>query len=81
VPRTEELHLKPPRLPEGHNVDTHAIPESQKRAVDKVAGFVFPNVPKFSADPENRKVNCLKRSTLETLEPKPGLEPGTCRLQ
>jgi integrase len=39
------------------NVYTHAIPESQKRAVDKVACLVFPNVPKFSADPENGKVN------------------------
>lgn len=39
------------------NVYTHAIPESQKRAVDKVAGLVFPNVPEFSPDPENGKVN------------------------
>ncbi len=39
------------------NVYTHAIPESQKRAVDKVAGLVFPNVPEFSADPKNGKVN------------------------
>lgn len=30
------------------NVYTHAIPESQKRAVDKVAEILFPNVPKFS---------------------------------
>ena len=39
------------------NVHTHAIPESQKRAVDKVTGLVFPNAPKFSADLENGKVN------------------------
>jgi integrase len=28
------------------NVYTHAIPESQRRAVDKVAEILFPNVPK-----------------------------------
>jgi integrase len=27
------------------NIYTHAIPESQKRAVQKVAGLVFPTVP------------------------------------
>ena len=27
------------------NVYTHAIPESQKRAIDKVAGLLFPSVP------------------------------------
>jgi integrase len=35
----------------------HAIPESQKRAVDKVAEILFPSVPKFSADTENGKMN------------------------
>jgi integrase len=39
------------------NVYTHAIPESQKRAVEKVAGLLFPNVPEFSAATENGKVN------------------------
>jgi integrase len=39
------------------NVYTHAIPESQKRAVEKVAGLLFPNVPEFSAVTENGKVN------------------------
>ncbi|HWO35826.1 MAG TPA: tyrosine-type recombinase/integrase [Candidatus Acidoferrum sp.] len=39
------------------NVYTHATPESQKRAVEKVAGLLFPNAPEFSADPENGKVN------------------------
>jgi integrase len=29
------------------NVYTHAIPESQRRAVDKVAGLLFPSVPSF----------------------------------
>ncbi|NIV39789.1 MAG: tyrosine-type recombinase/integrase [Anaerolineae bacterium] len=28
------------------NVYTHPIPESQRRAVDKIAGILFPNVPK-----------------------------------
>jgi integrase len=39
------------------NVHTHAIPDSQRRAADKVAGLVFPNVPKFSAGLENGKMN------------------------
>jgi integrase len=48
------------------NIYTHAIPESQKRAVAKVAGSVFPSVPEFSAGTENRKVNRLKGSRLES---------------
>ena len=39
------------------NVHTHAILESQKRAIDKVAGLVLPIVPELSADLENGKVN------------------------
>jgi integrase len=39
------------------NVYTHAIPESQKRAVDKVAAMLFADVRKISAATENRKVN------------------------
>jgi len=39
------------------NVYTHAIPESQKRAVDKVAELLFPSVPKFSVATENRNTN------------------------
>ena len=39
------------------NIYTHAIPESQKRAVEKVAGLVFPGIPEFSAGTENGKVN------------------------
>ncbi|HXU19790.1 MAG TPA: site-specific integrase [Verrucomicrobiae bacterium] len=39
------------------NVYTHAIPESQKRAVDKVAEILFPNVPKFSGNLERKDVN------------------------
>jgi len=35
------------------NVYTHAIPESQKRAADKVAGLLFPDVPEFSVSTEN----------------------------
>jgi integrase len=30
------------------NVYMHTIPESQKRAIDKVAGLLFPSVPVFS---------------------------------
>ncbi len=39
------------------NIYTHAIPESQKRAVAKVAGLVFTGVPEFSGVTENGKVN------------------------
>jgi integrase len=39
------------------NIHTHAIRESQKRAVAKVAGLVFPTVPEFSAGTENGKLN------------------------
>jgi len=39
------------------NVYTHGIPESQKRAVDKVAEILFPNVPKFSGNLERKGVN------------------------
>ena len=39
------------------NVYTHAIPESQKRAVDKVAEILFPNVPKFSESAGSGKPN------------------------
>jgi hypothetical protein len=39
------------------NIYTHAIPESQKRALAKVAGLVFPSVPEFSARTENGKLN------------------------
>jgi hypothetical protein len=39
------------------NIHTHAIPESQKRAVDKVAAMLFADVRKISAATENGKVN------------------------
>jgi integrase len=39
------------------NVYTHAIPESQKRAVEKVATMLFADVRKISAATENGKVN------------------------
>jgi hypothetical protein len=38
-------------------LETKAVPESQKHAVDKVTGLLFPNVPEFSAATENGKVN------------------------
>src|ERR1700723_1079502 len=49
-------------------------------ARSKWPSFVFPNVLGLSADPENAKMNCLKRSELENLEPRPRLEPGTWKL-
>jgi integrase len=39
------------------NVYTHAIPESQRRAVDKVAGMLFADVRKVTAVPQGQKVN------------------------
>ena len=40
------------------NTYMHAIPDSQRRAVDRVAGVLFPDVPKFaSGSQEPRKVN------------------------
>jgi integrase len=39
------------------NVYTHAIPESQRRAVGKVAKILFPNVPKFAQTVQSEKVN------------------------
>jgi integrase len=38
-------------------VYTHAIPESQRRAVGKVADILFPNVPKFAEPAQSEKVN------------------------
>jgi integrase len=39
------------------NIYTHAIPESERRAVERVAGILFPNVPKSSGSTENGKAN------------------------
>jgi integrase len=39
------------------NIYTHAVPESERRAVERVAGILFPNVPKFSGPTENGKAN------------------------
>ena len=39
------------------NVYTHAIPDAQRRAVDKIAEVLFTNVHKISAATENQKVN------------------------
>ena len=40
------------------NAYMHAIPDSQRRAVDRVAGVLFPDVPKFApGSQEPRKVN------------------------
>jgi integrase len=39
------------------NIYTHAIPEAQRRAVDKLAEVLFTNVHKISAATENEKVN------------------------
>lgn len=35
------------------NVYTHPIPESQRRAVDKLAAILFPNVPKLAHSDQN----------------------------
>lgn len=51
--RTAQATLGHSDLQTTLNVYTHAIPESQKRAVDKVAGLLFPSVPQFSGGTEN----------------------------
>ena len=33
------------------NIYMHAIPDSQRRAVERVAGVLFPDVPKLESDP------------------------------
>jgi integrase len=55
--RTAQAILAHSDLKTTLNIYTHAIPESQRRAVAKVAGLVFPSVPEFSAGTENGKVN------------------------
>jgi integrase len=55
--RTAQAILGDSDLKTTLNIYTHAIPESQKRAVAKVAALVFPSVPEFSAGTENGKVN------------------------
>jgi hypothetical protein len=47
------------------NVYMHAIPESQRRAVNKVADVLFPNVPKFEEGTENGEVNWLMLKQLQ----------------
>jgi integrase len=42
------------------NVYTHAIPASQRRAVEKVGEILFPNVPKSGVRSEGGKANSLK---------------------
>ncbi len=36
-------------------VYTHVLPESQRRAVERVESLVFPNFPKFDAGPTGAK--------------------------
>jgi len=59
----------------------HAIPESQKRAVDKVAEILFPSVPKFFADTENGKMNYDVEEVTRKMEPRARVELATCRLR
>jgi len=39
------------------NIYTHAIPDSRRRAVEKVAAILFPNVPKFTGPAETGRAN------------------------
>ncbi|MCI0724359.1 MAG: site-specific integrase [Acidobacteria bacterium] len=39
------------------NIYTHAIPDSQRRAVEKVAAILFPNVPKSAVQAETGRAN------------------------
>lgn len=38
-------------------VCTHPIPESQRRAIEKVAGILFPNVPELAASTRDGRAN------------------------
>jgi hypothetical protein len=49
--------LLPSDLETTLNVYTHAIPESQRRAVGKVAEILFPNVPEFAETAQSAKAN------------------------
>jgi integrase len=55
--RTAQAILRHSDLKTTLNVYTYAILESQKRAVGKVAGLLFPGVSEFSANSENGKGN------------------------
>lgn len=55
--RTAQAILGHSNLETTLNVYTHAIPESQRRPVDKVAEILFPSVPKFAVNPKNGSVN------------------------
>ena len=55
--RTAQLLLGHSDLETTLNVYTHAIPDAQRRAVDKVAEVLFTNVHKISVATENQKVN------------------------
>ena len=55
--RTAQSLLGHSNLETTLNVYMHAIPDAQRRAVDKVAEVLFTNVHKISAATENQKVN------------------------
>ena len=55
--RTAQTILEHSDLETTLNVYTHAIPESQKRAVDQVVDLLFPSVPKFSVATEKPNIN------------------------
>lgn len=39
------------------NTYMHAIPDSQRRAVERVAGVLFPDVPKLGAQEGNQNIS------------------------
>jgi hypothetical protein len=61
------------------NTYMHAIPDSQRRAVERVAGVLFPDVPKSPSGEEHS--NCLSaeeaKSQLKEVVNRAGLEPAT----
>jgi hypothetical protein len=51
------IRLKLQKVRENHTQRLHAIPEAQRRAVDKMAEVSFTNVHNISVATENEKVN------------------------
>jgi integrase len=41
------------------NIYMHAIPDSQRRAVERVAGVLFPDVPKLASGHQSRRTKSV----------------------
>ena len=60
------------------NVYTHAIPESQKLGVDKVAEMLFPKCSQIPREYRERKAELIDAKCFTgRMEPRAGIEPAT----